>query len=116
MRSEGVSGRTITLKVKYSDFVQITRSATVAALTSDGHTVFSTACELMEKTDVGRKPIRLLGVSVSQLSHCSISAEQLSLFGEGERLSKRKNLNSALDSVSERFGENALRPATLLTK
>jgi hypothetical protein len=43
-----------------------------------------------------------------------MSAEQLSLFGEGEILSKRKNLNSALDSVSERFGEDALRPATLL--
>jgi DNA polymerase-4 len=114
LRREGVSGRTITLKVKYSDFVQVTRSATLAALTSDGHTLFSTACGLMEKTDVGRKPIRLLGVSVSQLSHSSMSAEQLSLFGEGEILSKRKNLNSALDSVSERFGEDALRPATLL--
>jgi DNA polymerase-4 len=116
MRREGVSGRTITLKVKYKDFVQITRSATLAAVTSDGHTLFSTACGLMEKTDVGRKPVRLLGVSVSQLSHSSISAEQLSLFREGERFSKRKNLNSALDSVSERFGEDALRPATLLTK
>jgi len=116
MRREGVSGRTITLKVKYSDFVQVTRSATLSALTSDGHTLFSTACGLMDKTDVGRKPIRLLGVSVSQLSHCSASAEQLSLFGEGETLSKRKHLNSALDSVSERFGEDALRPATLLTK
>lgn len=116
MRQEGVSSRTITVKVKYSDFVQITRSATLAALTSDGHTIFSAACRLMEKTDVGRKPIRLLGVSVSQLSHCFASAKQLSLFREGETFSKRKNLNSALDSVSERFGEDALRPATLLPK
>jgi len=116
MRQEGVSGRTITLKVKYSNFVQVTRSATLPALTSDGHTLFSTACGLMEKTDVGRRPVRLLGVSVSQLRHSFASAEQLSLFGEGETLSKRKNLNSALDSVSERFGEDALRPATLLTK
>jgi len=114
MRQEGVSGRTITLKVKYSDFVQVTRSATLAALTSDGHTLFLTASKLMEKTDVGRKPVRLLGVSVSQLSHSSVSAEQLSLFGEGDTLSKRKDLNAALDSVSDRFGEDALRPATLL--
>jgi DNA polymerase-4 len=116
MRQEGVSGRTITLKVKYADFVQVTRSATLSALTSDGHTLFSTVCKLMEKTDVGRKPVRLLGVSVSQLSDFSTSAEQLSLFAEGETLSKRKKLNSALDSVSERFGEEAVRPATLLTK
>jgi DNA polymerase-4 len=116
MRRKGLSGRTITLKVKYSDFVQVTRSATLSALTSDGHTIFSTACGLMEKTDVGRKPIRLLGVSVSQLSRAFASTEQLSLFREGETSSKRKNLNAALDSVSERFGEDALRPATLLTK
>jgi DNA polymerase-4 len=116
MRRKGLSGRTITLKVKYSDFAQVTRSATLSALTSDGHTIFSTACGLMEKTDVGRKPIRLLGVSVSQLSRAFASTEQLSLFREGETSSKRKNLNAALDSVSERFGEDALRPATLLTK
>jgi DNA polymerase-4 len=116
MRQEGVSGRTITLKVKYKDFVQVTRSATLPVLTCDGHAIFSTACGLMDKTDVGRKPVRLLGVSVSQLSHSFASAEQLSLFGEGETVSKRKHLNAALDSVSERFGEEALRPATLLIK
>ena len=116
LRQEGVSGRTITLKVKYADFVQVTRSATLPAVTSDGHTLFSTACGLMDKTDVGRKPVRLLGVSVSQLSHSSMSAEQLSLFREGKTFLKRKDLNAALDSVSERFGEDALRPATLLSK
>jgi len=116
MRRKGVSGRTITLKVKYSDFVQVTRSVTLPAFTCDGHTLFATACKLMAKTDVGRKPVRLLGVSVSQLSHASASAEQLSLFQEDEASSKRKNLNTALDSVSERFGEDALRPAPLLTE
>jgi DNA polymerase-4 len=114
LRCKGVSGRTITLKVKYSDFVQVTRSATLSALTSDGHTIFSAACELMEKTDVGRKPVRLLGVSVSQLSQASAPTEQLSLFREDQTVSKRRNLNEALDSVSEKFGEDALRPASLL--
>ncbi|MDY6952406.1 MAG: DNA polymerase IV [Thermodesulfobacteriota bacterium] len=114
MRRKGVSGRTITLKVKYSDFVQVTRSVTLPALTCDGHIVFSTACGLMAKTDVGRRPVRLLGVSVSQLSHASASTEQLSLFQEDERLSKRKDLNTALDAVSDKFGDDALLPATLL--
>jgi DNA polymerase-4 len=114
MRRKGISGRTITLKIKYSDFVQVTRSATLAAFTCDGHTLFATALRLMAKTDVGKKPVRLLGVSVSQLSHASPSLKQLSLFQEEETLSKRKNLNTALDCVSERFGDDAIRPATLL--
>jgi len=116
MRRKGVSGKTITLKVKYNDFVQVTRSITLPALTCDGHTIFATACRLMAKTDVGKKPVRLLGVSVSHLSHSSPATEQLSLFQEDETLSKRKNLNTALDSVSERFGDDALLPATLLTE
>ncbi|MDY6989977.1 MAG: DNA polymerase IV [Thermodesulfobacteriota bacterium] len=116
MRRKGVSGKTITLKVKYKDFVQVTRSVTVPALTCDGHTIFTTACGLMEKTDVGKKPVRLLGVSVSHLSHGSASTEQLSLFQQEETSSKRKNLNTALDSVSDKFGEDALLPATLLTE
>jgi DNA polymerase-4 len=116
MRREGVCGRTVTLKVKYSDFVQVTRSVTLTGATSDGPTLFSAACELMEKTDVGVRPIRLLGVSVSQLSHTAGLEEQLSLFMGDKRSSKRKGLNSALDSLTERFGEDTIRPATLLTK
>jgi DNA polymerase-4 len=116
MRREGVCGRSLTLKVKYGDFVQVTRSVTFSGATSDGSTLFSAACELMEKTEVGLRPIRLLGVSVSQLSHPAGPEEQLSLFMGDKRCSKRKGLNSALDSLTERFGEDTIRPATLLTK
>jgi DNA polymerase-4 len=116
MRREGVCGRTVTLKAKYSNFVQITRSVTLTAATCDAPTLFSAACELMEKTQVGLRPIRLLGVSVSQLSPPAGSGEQLSLFVADNRTSKRKELNAALDSLTERFGEDTIGPATLLTK
>jgi DNA polymerase-4 len=116
LRRKGVSGKTVTLKVKYADFVQITRSATLPALTDDGQTIFFAICGLMEKTDVGKRPVRLLGISVSQLAASGASGEQLSLFVEEAAALKRKNLNEAIDSVSERFGEDALRPATFLAE
>jgi len=115
MRRDGVTGKTVTLKVKFSDFVQVTRSATLAGSTDNGHEIYSTACRLLEKTDAGARPVRLLGISVSQLSHRG-SEEQLSLFQKREASLRRKKLNTALDSLSERFGEGSIRPATLLDK
>jgi len=115
MRREGLTGKTITLKAKYNDFTQVTRSTTVPECTDDEPRIYSTACALLDKTDVGARPIRLLGVCVSQLSRLS-SEEQPSLFRQGKGSEKRKQLNTALDSLTERFGEDSIRPATLLTK
>lgn len=59
---------TLTLKVKYQDFKQITRSITLSIPTDDGATIFQNAKRLLlEKTEAGKVPIRLLGVSASGL-------------------------------------------------
>jgi DNA polymerase-4 len=55
--------RTVTIKVRYSDFTTITRSHS-AAPTHDEATVVARAVQLLERTEAGRRPIRLLGVSV----------------------------------------------------
>ncbi len=59
---------TYTLKVKYFDFKQITRSTTFAIPTDQAVPVFQRLKDLlMEKTEAGRTPIRLIGVSASGL-------------------------------------------------
>src|SRR5438874_7434061 len=55
--------RTVTIKVRYSDFTTITRSHT-APPTREEADLTARAVRLLEKTDAGRRPIRLLGVSV----------------------------------------------------
>ncbi len=55
--------RTVTIKVRYDDFTTITRSHT-ARPTRDETDLTMRAVRLVEKTDAGRRPIRLLGVSV----------------------------------------------------
>jgi DNA polymerase-4 len=55
--------RTITIKVRYSDFTTITRSHTAEA-TRDPSDLTARAVRLLEKTDAGRRPVRLLGVSL----------------------------------------------------
>ena len=58
--------RTVTIKVRYSNFTTITRSHTSDA-TRDEHDIVARAVQLVDKTDAGRRPIRLLGVSVHNL-------------------------------------------------
>ena len=113
MRHKGLKGKTITLKVKYFDFVQITRSATLPKYIDDGFEIYSVACRLLKKTEVAKKPIRLLGISLSQLSFSGIGA-QLSLFDQDPSSQKRQRLNIALDSLYEKFGDKSVVPGTLL--
>jgi len=115
MRRENVTGKSVTLKVKYNDFVQITRSKTLPKPIDDGFQIYSTACSLLEKTEVGKRPIRLLGISLSQLSLLE-TERQLTIFNQEESSQKRKRLNTALDSLHEKHGDKSIRPGTLLIK
>lgn len=113
MRHKGLKGKTITLKVKYFDFVQITRSATLPKSTDDGSEIYSVACHLLKKIGVSKKPIRLLGISLSHLSFLG-SETQLSLFDQDRSSQKRNRLNPVLDSLYDKFGDKSVVPGTLL--
>jgi len=113
MRHKDLKGKTITLKVKYFDFVQITRSTTLPKSIDDGFEIYSVACRLLKKTEVTKKPIRLLGISLSQLNFSGIGT-QLSLFDQDPSSQKRQRLNIALDSLYEKFGDKSVVLGTLL--
>jgi len=112
LRRHGLTGRTVTLKVKYHDFVQITRSQTIQEATDDGREIHRCARALLAKTPTAVKAIRLLGISLSQFNHTG--QRQGSLFqdrGEGE---KRQQINRAVDRITEKYGATAILPAGLL--
>jgi DNA polymerase-4 len=113
MRRQGVTGKTVTLKVKYNDFVQITRSTTLPKHTDDGLGIYSTACRLLKKTEVTIKPIRLLGISLSQLNLLGMETQR-SLFDQNSSSQKRRRLNTTLDSLEAKFGKQSVLPGTLL--
>ncbi|MGD8987968.1 MAG: DNA polymerase IV [Syntrophobacterales bacterium] len=113
LRGHGYVGKTITLKVKYHDFVQITRSTTLAEATDDSREIYSSCCAMLDKTDAGKRPIRLFGISLAQLSF-SDEDKQLDLFDDKAVPQKRRRLNRALDAISDKFGDEAIVPGTLL--
>jgi DNA polymerase-4 len=65
---KGVCANTITLKVRYGDFTTITRSQSERVATQHVESIVSRALALIERTECGQRPIRLLGVSAHNLT------------------------------------------------
>jgi DNA polymerase-4 len=64
---KGLFARTVTIKVRYGDFTTITRSDTRLPATRDGGILARRAVALLERTEAGVRPVRLLGVSLHGL-------------------------------------------------
>ena len=62
-----LTGRTVTVKVKFADFTLVTRSRTLDHALTGRREILSLLPELVEKTGAVARPVRLLGVSVSNL-------------------------------------------------
>jgi DNA polymerase-4 len=74
-----LSCRTVTIKVRYDDFTTITRSHSKDAATRNADDIAARAIALLERTEAGRRPVRLLGVSVHNLVDPTERSEDLPL-------------------------------------
>ena len=81
-----LKGRTITVKIKYSDFKIITRSQSFEEPIDDLATISNTAKELLLRTETENSKIRLLGISISNF---------------GEKIIGRKNIPGQLPLFDE---------------
>lgn len=111
LRGLGLEASCITVKVKYGDFNQVTRSATLAAAVSSLEGIYPLAKELLGRTEAGRRSVRLLGLSLSQLQLAG--AGQSELFGQEQR-DRQQSLDQALDRVRQKFGRGGIVRGTLL--
>jgi len=69
LKRKNMKGRTVTLKIKYHDFQQITRSRTLDRQIYSADEMINEVYQLLEHTDAGRKKIRLLGISISHFGN-----------------------------------------------
>ena len=61
---KSLNARTVTVKVRYSDFTTVTRSHSLSQPTRDAERIAAWAAELLKRTEAGERPVRLLGVRV----------------------------------------------------
>ncbi|MCX6138736.1 MAG: DNA polymerase IV [Ignavibacteriales bacterium] len=107
LRRKGWMAKTLTLKLRYSDFTTFTRAATVDP-THDDQAAFKTLVELLRKNIDGRRTVRLLGAKTSNF----INAEQgeLDLFPKDER---RENVLKAVDALRRKFGSDVIHTGSV---
>ncbi|WP_294557858.1 DNA polymerase IV [uncultured Mailhella sp.] len=109
LRRQGLAGRTVTLKIKYADFRQITRQVTLDRRVCSTESIYETACAILDRLELAGR-VRLVGVGVSGFE--AGAPAQLSLMPEkaaaGEEEKKRDKLNMAVDALRSRYGTKAV--------
>jgi DNA polymerase-4 len=117
LRAKSMCGRTVTIKVRFSNFKTITRSRTLPVEIDTTAEIYETAKDLYLKVDPERPRIRLIGVSITGLAEGPPN-RQLDLLtaADGGRAAAERwdEVARAVDSIRDRFGSKAVAPATLL--
>lgn len=106
LRARGFLTRTITLKLRYSDFKTITRDKSIHVYTRKVETIFNTARSLIPGGRPVFKSIRLIGVRASNLTREETSS-QPELFDQLEE-SRDTRASNAIESVRSKFGRDAI--------
>jgi len=111
MRLKGYRGKIVTLKVRFSDFKTISRRITLRQYTYGIFDIQKSAISILKNIDLEHKKIRLIGVSVSGLK------ENFLLEGliPSDR-SRDESLTEAIDTISNKYGENKLTLAQIIEK
>jgi DNA polymerase-4 len=105
LREAGLATRTLTLTIRYAGFETHTRSKTLGEPTRLDGDIFGVFQELFSVHRDPRRKVRLLGVSLSGLTH---GKAQLDLL-EAERRARLEKLTSAADRLRDRFGFNKVQ-------
>ena len=111
VRSAGMMGRTVSIKVRFADFTTITRSRTLRDPTDVSRDIYATARSLFDGLGLQRARIRLVGVRMEGLVDTEGAPIQ-GLLDEPD--AGWREADRAVDRASARFGAGSVRPASLI--
>ncbi len=116
LRGDGLTARTITVRIRDWDFKTRQASRTLDAPVISDRVILEVSHRLLAKLRRARRvPARLLGVSLSSLS-ADATADQLTLFARDDKLAdtdRDRVLARTIDKVRARFGDKSIYPAGL---
>ena len=101
LRTAGLAGRTVSVKIRFADFTTITRARTLPEATDVAAVLYATARQLYEALGLDRARLRLVGIRVEGLVESELAPHQLLL---GERAQGRREVEQAADRAARRFG------------
>lgn len=104
LRKNDLVGKTVKLKIRWSDFTTLTRQITLPTSTDNEDDIFRTALRLMKTVRKQNQAVRLIGVGVSGIGS---PVRQLSLWDVGSE--KSRKLQEVVDELQEKYGRNVIR-------
>jgi DNA polymerase-4 len=111
LRENNYYAKTISIKVRFADFSTISRSKTLPLPIDSTHDIYEIAKTLYLALNLDRARLRLVGISLDNLSEAA--PEQLLL---GAREKGWREADSAIDQAKLRFGGGSVRPGRLIKK
>ena len=111
LRENNYYAKTISIKVRFADFSTISRSKTLPLPIDSTHEIYEIAKSLFLALNLDRARLRLVGISLDNLSEAA--PEQLLL---GAREKGWREADSAIDRAKLRFGGGSVRPGRLIRK
>ncbi len=113
MREQGFRANTVCISVRDTNLQSFTRQKKLDVSTNITKDVLSVCMELFKENYAFSKNIRSLGVSVTDFEADTLS-HQTSIFVSEEEIIKSEKLDSTLDTIKNRFGNYAVKPAKLM--
>ena len=114
IRRDGVKAYCVSVTVRTSDFVDRSHQKKLSASTDVTGEIYRLSMALLRELWSGKEPVRLLGLSLTDIDRGD--AEQLSLFPDEERearLERDRRLDKAMDEVRSRFGSGTIKRASV---
>ena len=109
LRRNDLAGKTVKLKIRWTDFTTLTRQTTVPGTTDNDDEIFSIALKLMKTVRVPNQAVRLIGVGVSGLG---APVRQLGLWDAGSE--KSRKLQEVVDELQEKYGKKVIKRGDIL--
>jgi len=110
-KAKGMAGRVVVVKLKTSDFRQLSRRLTLESPAQHADTIYTVARRLL-KSALANGPFRLLGVGITEL--CAEEAAEGSVDLLDTDAPKRRAIEEATDSIREKFGKDAIKKGRAL--
>jgi DNA polymerase-4 len=104
LRKANLCCTTVKIKLRWSDFTTLSRQQTVSTPIDEDQVIYNTALKLFEEVFKTPKPVRLIGIGLSNFHD---STYQLDLWQN--TTGKGKHLQSAIDELKERFGNQSIQ-------
>ncbi len=114
LRKKNLSGRTITLKIRYDNFQTNTHQSSQSIYLQNEMAIYSVATRLFQKNYGAGRKIRLIGVSVSNFIEGQGTGLELPFQDELIRSKSDSSLLPAVDQIKDEFGENSIWRASVL--